>query len=249
MPTWLNQLWQRCQITADELTTRTRGVLCASEHSAQSAKPLQVGDLEPRVLFSATPMDAASLPGADEGATMVAEVDPGQQESETDQQQSTTELAQSAREIVIVDGSVESLDQLLDDLAQSRPGAEVFVLDSERDGIQQITEILDNRSEIESLHIVSHGNDQGVQLGNLWLTNASLDGYAGQIASWCGSFSADADILFYGCDLASSSEGQDLVQALSALTGADVAASVDVTGHDSLGGDWELEFGVGTIET
>ena len=28
----------------------------------------------------------------------------------------------------------------------------------------------------------------------------------------------------------------------------DVAASVDLTGHDDLGGDWDLEFAIGTID-
>ena len=35
---------------------------------------------------------------------------------------------------------------------------------------------------------------------------------------------------------------------MAALTGADVAASDDLTGAAELGGDWELEVSVGTIE-
>ena len=43
--------------------------------------------------------------------------------------------------------------------------------------------------------------------------------------------------------------GQDAIAALAAATGADVAASIDLTGAADLGGDWDLEAAVGAIET
>ena len=55
----------------------------------------------------------------------------------------TTLVEASPREIVIIDASVDDIDQLLDDLHASDRNIEVFVLDAERDGIDQITEILD----------------------------------------------------------------------------------------------------------
>ena len=39
------------------------------------------------------------------------------------------------------------------------------------------------------------------------------------------------------------------MRQLAELTGADVAASDDLTGHASLGGDWELESHIGLINT
>jgi len=57
------------------------------------------------------------------------------------------------------------------------------------------------------------------------------------------------DLLIYGCNLAGSSDGTDLVNSLSDITGADIAASDDVTGNDILGGDWDLEYQTGDIET
>jgi hypothetical protein len=39
-----------------------------------------------------------------------------------------------------------------------------------------------------------------------------------------------------------------LIDRLAALTGADVAASDDKTGHADLGGDWDLEVSRGAIE-
>ena len=58
----------------------------------------------------------------------------------------------------------------------------------------------------------------------------------------------DADLLLYGCNLAGNSEGEEFVAVLSTMTGADVAASTDLTGHETLGGDWDLEYQTGLIE-
>ena len=52
-----------------------------------------------------------------------------------------------------------------------------------------------------------------------------------------------------GCDLAAGEDGLSLVDSLAALTGADVAASTDDTGTALLGGDWELEYTSGSVET
>jgi hypothetical protein len=57
------------------------------------------------------------------------------------------------------------------------------------------------------------------------------------------------DILFYGCDFAGSHDGKLLIESLSALTGADVAASIDDTGHAIFGGDWDLEYKAGEIQS
>jgi hypothetical protein len=101
---------------------------------------------------------------------------------------------------------------------------------------------------VDALHIVSHGSDGNVRLGDSTVNIKNLAPYAGQIGQWRSSLSSDADLLFYGCDLAASDYGQQLVHAFGVLTGADVAASDGLTGHASLGGDWELEFGVGVID-
>ena len=43
--------------------------------------------------------------------------------------------------------------------------------------------------------------------------------------------------------------GTDFIETISDITGADVAASDDLTGAADKGGDWDLEFAAGTIET
>ena len=69
------------------------------------------------------------------------------------------------------------------------------------------------------------------------------------MSSWSSGLSDGADILIYGCEVASSSDGQSLVDQIGEWTGADVAASDDLTGNSALGGDWDFEYIVGTVET
>ena len=55
--------------------------------------------------------------------------------------------------------------------------------------------------------------------------------------------------LIYGCDVAENADGRALIDALGRLTGADVAASEDLTGAAAKGGDWNLEYATGSIQT
>ena len=60
-----------------------------------------------------------------------------------------------ARTIVFVDPSVEDYQTLLQGID---PAAKVILLNPNQDGIQQITSNLSSRSDLESLHIISHGS-------------------------------------------------------------------------------------------
>jgi hypothetical protein len=149
-------------------------------------------------------------------------------------------------EVVFVDGQVGDKQQIIDGL---KPGTEVVVLDSNKDGLQQIADYLKDRSDIDAIHIISHGDTGKVQLGNGWVDNASLASHGEALAAIGKALSSDGDILLYGCTVGANGEGQDFIQALAAKTGADVAASDDATGAASRGGDWVLERQVGAVET
>ncbi len=160
---------------------------------------------------------------------------------------------QQVKEIIFVDAGVPDADILINDLLASRDTSSVVVIkltaDIDESGLEQVSAVLQNYNDLESLHFVTHGTDGSVQLGDMWLTTETLGDHTNEVASWSESLADDADILFYGCDLANTEEGQSFVDLLSALTLADVAASDDATGHKSLGGDWELEYTVGNVET
>jgi hypothetical protein len=148
-------------------------------------------------------------------------------------------------QLIVVDGSLQDNESLLNALSGSNP----LILDRSGDGIEQITQALAQRSGIGSIHIFSHGSPGSVALGNTTLNSESVEAYRQQLQAWAGALTADADILFYACDLAQGEQGVLFVDELSRLTGADIAASSDQSGSPSLGGDWDLEYAAGTIET
>lgn len=151
-------------------------------------------------------------------------------------------------EVVIVDPSVANYELLIEDLL-NKEGLEVLELDSNKNGLSQITDFVQQFDHVDAIHLLSHGNEFGIRLGSAWLMADNLGTHSPEIAQWGNYLSTDADILFYGCNLGASESGLSLANSVSLLTGADVAVSTDVTGHASLGGNWILESTTGAIET
>ncbi len=146
--------------------------------------------------------------------------------------------------ILVVDSTIKDYQQLI---AGVKPGTEVHVLDPAQNAIDQITQLLLNRSGISSLHIVSHGAANVLQIGNTWIDRNKLDRYATEFKAWSTALTDNADILLYGCDVGKGD--QSLIRSISNLTQADVAASTDFTGSARLGGNWTLEASTGPIES
>lgn len=147
--------------------------------------------------------------------------------------------------LVFIDPRVENYPSLV---AGVLPNTSVVILDADQDGIEQISQVLATHQEINSLHIVSHGKSGAIQLGNGWLTRSQLQNYVSQLESWKSRLTVDADILLYGCDVAQGEEGIAFVEQLSQLTGANVAASNNLTGSAAAQGDWNLEVTTGLIK-
>ncbi|MGH6649067.1 DUF4347 domain-containing protein, partial [Aquabacterium sp.] len=222
----------------------------------------QIEELEPRLLFSA---DAATLlglpvtlaaPAESARATETAAADataasiPVMQAVVTSP--SAAETSSVRHELVFVDASVPDADQLIDGIkADATPDKliEVVVIQAGEDGLAVITKALQQRHDLDAVHIISHGDASGLQLGATRLDSASLNEHLGDVAGWGTALSQEADLLLYGCDLTSTSGGQALVDNLALLTGADVAASKDLTGSAALGGNWLLEYQHGQIES
>ncbi|MEG4589534.1 DUF4347 domain-containing protein, partial [Microcoleus sp. MOSTC5] len=146
---------------------------------------------------------------------------------------------------MIVDSRVENYEQLIGGI---KAGTEVFVLNPTRGAIEQITEILGQRS-INSLHIVSHGREAAVEIGSTELNIDNLETYSNQLQQWGKALNESGSILLYGCNIAAGESGLKFIQKLSELTGANIAASNNLTGSAALGGDWELEIATGQINT
>ncbi len=156
----------------------------------------------------------------------------------------------TSHEIVFINENVENYEQLIAGLQNDDIRAyEVLILDADRDGIEQISEVLAERSDLTAVHIITHGTDGQINLGNIWLNKTHLQQSFDSVSTWGKALTGDGDILFYGCNITADSAGQNLLNDIAQLTGADVAASDDLTGNAKRGGDWDLEFSKGEIET
>ena len=181
---------------------------------------------------------------ADEQASEADELT-GAEEDQIDEDETDAGLDPVRVEIIVVDSVVADIT----DFIASHPG-EIIYLDPNRDGVEQLAEALQGRTDVDAIHILSHGEAGQVHLGSSTLTTESIQGeHADDMEIIRAALSPDADLLLYGCDIAEDEVGMSFVQALAEATGADVAASVDATGASELGGDWVLEAQQGQVET
>lgn len=176
----------------------------------------------------------------------------------------------SVRQIAFIDPTVPNYQTLLEGI---HPSIQFVVLDSNKNGVQQITDTLTD-GRYSAVHIISHGNSGSIQIGSSHLGYDNITEYPDELQQWRDALTPDADILLYGCKVANLSPqppllqgegaqyntppspsrgggqgGEVFLQRLAELTGADIAASDDLTGSAALGGDWILEYSTGQIET
>ncbi len=158
-------------------------------------------------------------------------------------QSSAQDAQESRQDIYFIDSSVGNYQQLIDGLEN---GAEYHVLDSTSNGVDQIADIVNGRTDIAGIHVLSHGSEGAVFLGNTTLNTTTLEQNRDALEIIGQSLSKDGDILLYGCNVGTSDTGQAFIENIAGATGADVAASDDLTGK---GGDWILETSTGVIES
>ncbi|MEL6213608.1 MAG: DUF4347 domain-containing protein, partial [Pseudomonadota bacterium] len=139
-------------------------------------------------------------------------------------------VAQGRTEIVFVDTSVNGYQTLVDGLPEN---VEVVLIGRDVDGVEQIAAYLDGRTDVDAIHIISHGDVGNVSLGTADLNKESITGaYADELAIINAALSDNADLLIYGCNFGADAEA---VRLLAEATGADIAASDNLTGAALLG--------------
>jgi Ca2+-binding RTX toxin-like protein len=159
----------------------------------------------------------------------------------------TEDMESHDLELLFVDASVEDYESLLSGLA--RHGIIIEFIESDVDGIEFITESLSDHKNVTAVHILSHGDTASIDLGTANLNAESTEDYAFDLIVWDLAMVERADILIYGCNVAGNEAGKRFIERIAELTGADTAASDDLTGSAEQGGDWDLEFSMGGIET
>ena len=185
--------------------------------------------LEERVLFDGVPDATFILPQA------TSEPMPEQVQS---LEQADLDVP---RELILIDAGAENSEQLLTEILESRPNSalEIRMINADSDGIEQISAILaESEGQFDAIHIISNGNEGEVQLGNSSLTADNLAERADDLAGWADALTEDADLIFYGSNLAGSEAGGDFIESISGFTGAEVAA---LDGLADLSGDSALE--------
>ena len=155
--------------------------------------------------------------------------------------------ANGRHEVAFVDGSLADIETLV---AGFGPGVDVHVIDPETDGLAFVARTLEGERDVDAVHLLSHGSQGRLILGaNTLDASAPSSDDARAFVTIRAALAEEADLLVYGCDFAAGEDGRRAALALALATGADVAASDDLTGAEDLGGDWDLELRVGEIET
>jgi FtsP/CotA-like multicopper oxidase with cupredoxin domain len=145
-------------------------------------------------------------------------------------------------------------DAGLDDLASRLTLSQHNVVQlGETQGLSDLAEILRvhraaSGQGLDAVHLYGHGAAGQLQIGRDRITGAVLERDAQLWRDLGQSLSPGGDLLVYGCDLAASREGVDLIQGIAALTGADVAASDDASGGAGDAADWNLELTIGDVQ-
>src|SRR4028118_1071894 len=127
-----------------------------------------------------------------------------------------SEIPNNPSTIVFIDAAVADYQNLLDGV---KSGVEAIIIDAHRDGVEQISEVLANRTNIDSIHLVSHGEPESLQLGKTRLSVDNLETYSQQLQQWRRALTIDADILIYGCNVAAASRAcQKVRQGIYSLS-------------------------------
>lgn len=135
-------------------------------------------------------------------------------------------------ELVFIDSRVDL--ETVDGFASDR----IFSISADDDAFAKMADIAANFGSVDAIHVISHGADGELQLGNQTYTSLNIDSYQASLTSLGNALTKSGDLLFYACDLAASEKGVQFIESLSSITGADIAASDDATG---IGGDYLLE--------
>ncbi|MFK7889574.1 MAG: DUF4347 domain-containing protein, partial [Granulosicoccus sp.] len=219
-----------------------------AKKSGDLAPVFHLETLEKRILFSADAALSAIDMAPDPAAELVV-----LERSEFNKLSSVSTVQAEdilPRELVILDSGLPDIQILLDDLTQSElEDAQIVVLDADTDALTQISAILAEQRGLTAVHVFSHGSSGALHFAEQRIDTLDLLSRADELAQWRSAFAPGADILLYGCDVAENGEGQDFVDTIARLAGADVSASNDLTGDADQDGDWQLEYSIGDVES
>ena len=108
------------------------------------------------------------------------------------------------KEVIIIDARVEDPHVLIQNISRE---AAVEVIATSKDGVDEIASILQKYQNLDAVHIISHGDQGELHLGNIDLNLSNIESYQAQLAQWGQALTQSGDILFYGCNVSSGETG------------------------------------------
>jgi hypothetical protein len=135
--------------------------------------------------------------------------------------------------LLFIDSLVTAPETLLNGLL---PDIQAIILDVHQNGIAQISSVLQENPQIQTLHIVSHGSPGCLYLGNGELNLTNIYQYQELLQHWNVK-----NIVLYGCNVAAGDAGEEFIRKFHDITKAQITATATKTGNPKLGGNWHLE--------
>jgi VCBS repeat-containing protein len=195
-------------------------------------KPI-ISMLEPRIVF-----DGAAI------NTAIDVIDHSILDSTDKNISENIDSLEQKKEIVFINDNIENYKDLTNELKNQ--DKEVFIIDSNKDGLTQVENIINFIGSIDAIHIIAHGSNANINIGNTNINQDNLDYYKEQLESIGNQLSEDTDILLYGCNISANEEQTNFIENIAKITKSDILSSDDITGID---GDWNLEYSIGSIQT
>ncbi|MGE5466653.1 MAG: DUF4347 domain-containing protein [Ignavibacteria bacterium] len=161
------------------------------------------------------------------------------------------EKSAARHEVVVVDATVKDWQTLV---AGMDPSIPVIVLHPDSNGmgeLEALSAFLSRHQGLDAIHLVTEGRTGALLLGGEALYDGDVAAASPYLQQIGAALKPGGDLLLYGCSVASGAEGKQFVDDLAHALGnaVDVAASNDRTGPARLGGDWDLEYSTGSVNT
>lgn len=148
-------------------------------------------------------------------------------------------------DVAVIDKSISGYEQIAASLGDR---TRVIFIEQGDSGLDVLMRSLSaESSKIDTLRVFSHGAAGSWQLGMDTIDSSTINTHAETLAAVGSMMAQGGDVLIFSCDVAQGALGQQLIDDIAKLIGADVAASTDLTGSSAAGGDWDLEYQVGNI--
>lgn len=210
---------------------------------ARRPRSIDAFELEERVLLSATPAptEQSSNTSTSQTSTSNTSTTTSQPSSNSQAVNNSSSSSSQGVSVVLVDTHLRDSGLLIQSVPRD---AQLFLYNSQYDSAHDVLSRVSNWAEstgqkISTLSVLGQGADGSFQLGTDWISNSTLESVTSDWLRLAQSLTNESKIdLFGGLINSQSTNGQQLLDQIAQLTGADVFASTNTTGKD---GDWRLE--------